>query len=54
MKTKTYGDFQTANAYLDDSDTLRSTFDQQGYLLLRDVLDTSEVQAVKSDFVQEL
>ncbi len=54
MKPKTYGELQTANQYLDDSDTLNSVFDQQGYLFFRDVLDTSEVQAVKSDFVQEL
>ena len=54
MKTKTYGELQTANEYLDDSDTLNSAFDQRGYLFLRDVLDTSEVQAVKNDLVQEL
>ncbi len=54
MKPKTYGEFQTANQYLDDNDTLNSVFDQQGYLYFRDVLDTSEVRAVKSDFVQEL
>ena len=54
MKTKTYGEFQTANKYLEDSDSLNSVFDRQGYLFLRDVLDTSEVQAVRDDFVQEL
>ncbi len=54
MKTKTYGEFRTANRYLEDCDTLNSVFDRQGYLFLRDVLDTSEVQAVKNDFVQEL
>ena len=35
MKTKTYGELQTANEYLDDSDTLNSAFDQRGYLFLR-------------------
>ena len=54
MKTKTYGELQTANEYLDNSDTLNSAFDQRGYLFLRDVLDTSKVQAVKNDLVQEL
>ncbi len=54
MKTKTYGEFQTANQYLDDSETLNSVFDREGYLFFRDVLDASEVQAVKNDFAQEL
>ncbi len=54
MKTQTHGEFQTANEYLDDGDALNSVFDRQGYLFFRDVLDTSEVQTVKNDFVQEL
>ena len=54
MKKKPYGAFQIENAYLDDSATLRAMFDEQGYLFFRDVLNTSEVNEVKRDFVQEL
>ena len=34
MKTKTYGEFQTANKYLEDKNTLNSAFDRQGFLEL--------------------
>ena len=54
MTTTAYGEFQIANEYLHDAETLNSVFDQQGYLFFRGVLDTDQVLEVKSDFISEL
>ena len=53
MTATEYGEFQVANEFLDDIETLNSVFDRQGYLMFRGVLDTDEVLQVKSDLVQE-
>ena len=54
MAERGYGEFQVANDYVDDIEALDSIFDRQGYLFFRDVLDTRQVEEVKSDFVREL
>ena len=54
MTERGYGEFQTANDYLDDVEALDAIFHRQGYLFFRNVLDTGQVREVKGDFVREL
>ena len=48
------GEFQTANHLLNDFEKLNATFQEEGYLFFRNVLDADAVLKVKQDFVQVL
>ena len=49
-----YGELEVANDYLDDPKRLNESFERQGYLFFRGLLDTDEVGAVGADFMAEL
>src|SRR5689334_5939603 len=48
------GRFKIANDFLDDSDELETSFQQDGYLFFRQVLNVEQVLDVKRDFVRVL
>ena len=54
MPQTTFGEFQTANHLLNDFEKLNATFEEEGYLFFRNVLDSAAILKVKQDFVQVL
>ncbi len=51
MAEKTFGAFRVANAYLDDPVRLEAIFQDEGYLFIRNVLDSAAVLRVKRDLI---
>ena len=54
MTATSIGALRTANEHLGDFERLNLTFQEEGYLFFRGVLDLQEVHRVKSDFVRVL
>ena len=51
---ETYIDFVDSNDNLDNSDKLRSEFDERGYLFFKDILNKEKILEVKKDFLREM